>query len=284
MDEQQLQQLLMLYVLQNAPGSSRSQKLNYAQDLMKAQGVDLFGTGAPAEFVPSEDMPVNEVEAVWGADPGMQALMDFIRVDGLSPRDAVVEARKQGLIPKGTPSDPDEVNYLGLASDFAKGELKRSQYESKLVGERAKFEAERTPGLGSLTEQTVFQQMGEPSVDMLVRQYAARRNPELQKPAGQAAPYVPLKNGRKPGQDKSLENMYGEAAYYRGQPEARKREQAVVRGEFSSNPMIEKFAQGEARGDVSRILDRSKQRYVVSPDSEKVMNTLAMLNLLGGAK
>lgn len=278
MDEEQFKQLLMLYVLQNAPGSSRSQKLNYAQDLMKAQGVDLFSSGAGAEFVPSEPMPVNEVEAVWGADPGMQAVMDFIRVDGLSPKDAIVEARKQGLIPKGTPTDPDEFNYLGLASDFAKGELKRSQYESKLADERAKFEAERTPGLGSLTEKTVFQQMGEPSVDMLVRQYAARRNPELQKSAGQAAPFVRKKDAGDVGE------MYREAAYYRGQPEARKREQAVVRGEFSSNPMIEKFAQGEARGDVSRNLARAKQRYVVSPDSEKVMNTLAMLNLLGGAK
>lgn len=282
-DEEQFKELLRQYMLMNAPGKTGSQRLNYVQDLMGATGVDLFNLTPSAEWVPSEPEFRNPTGEIWGSDPGAGAIFDFMSQYGMSPKEAVDEARAQGLVPKydSMNSRGNEVDYLKIANDFAKDELGRADWERRMADERTKFEAARKPGLGDLTKRTVFEQMGSPSVESLVAKYAGNRNPDA-KVKSMAAPFVPAKDGRKPGQGKARENMYGEYAYYRGNPQAQKVEQAASGSKgFSSNPIIEKFAQREARGDVGRILDRSKKRFVVTPESEKVLRTLSMLQMLG---
>jgi hypothetical protein len=277
MDEEQFKELLRQYVLMNASGKTGSQRLNYAQDLMGATGVDLFNLAPSEDWVPSESEFRNPTGEIWGSDPGAGAVFDFMSQYGMSPKEAVDEARAQGLVPKYSSYDSadKEVDYLKIANDFAKDELGRADWERRMVDEQTKFESARKPGLGDLTKRTVFEQMGSPTVDSLVAQYAARRNPDV-KTKSVSAPYVPKKNASKESK------MYGEYAQYRGNPQAQKVEQTAAGAKgFSSNPVIEKFAQQEARGDVGRILDRSKKRFVVTPESEKVLRTLSMLQMLG---
>lgn len=155
--------------LASVPGKTQAQKLNYLQDVLGMAGVDLFGA-KQEPFVPGV-APVNQIEVVWGQDPAMAAIMDFMQFDGMSPKSAVDEARKQGLIPEYDPYNKGEVDYMDLASQFAAEEAKRSQWEVQNQADFAAYEATRKPGLNDLF-QTPYQQMGSPSVDDLMAAYA----------------------------------------------------------------------------------------------------------------
>ena len=155
--------------LASMPGKTQAQKLNYLQDVLGMSGVDLFGA-KQEPFVPGV-APVNQIEAVWGNDPAMAAIMDFMQFDGMSPKSAVDEARKQGLVPEYDAYNKGEVDYMDLASQFAAEEAKRPQFEAQQQADLAAYEAARKPGLNDLF-QTPYQQMGAPSVDDLMAAYA----------------------------------------------------------------------------------------------------------------
>jgi hypothetical protein len=163
MDEQQF-----LDWLASLPGKTTQQKLNYMQDVLGTVGVDLFGT-KQEPFVP-DVAPVNQVEAVWGTDPGMAAVMDFIRVDRMSPKEAVDEARTQGLIPRFDPNNKGEIDYMGLASQFASEEASRPQWEAQQAQNRVKYEAGLKPTLDNMF-QSPYERMGSPTVDDLLGLY-----------------------------------------------------------------------------------------------------------------
>jgi hypothetical protein len=163
MDEQQF-----LNWLASLPGKTTQQKLNYMQDVLGTVGVDLFGA-KQEPFVP-DVAPVNQIEAVWGTDPGMAAVMDFIRVDKMSPKEAVDEARTQGLIPRFDPNNKGEIDYMGLASDFASEEASRPQWEAQQAQNQVKYEAGLKPTLDNMF-QSPYERMGSPTVDDLLGLY-----------------------------------------------------------------------------------------------------------------
>lgn len=266
--------MLLYALLQGSPGKTQAQKLNYAQDLGKSLGLDLFGEQS-GQWSPSELEPVNQVEAIWGNDPGFQAVMDFID-SGMSPKAAVDKARELGEVPQYNAAVKGEVDYLKLATDYGAEEAKRGDWQRRMAQEQTQFEAGRKPGVSDLMGQTVFEQMGSPSVENIVNRYAQARNPD--KGAGARSRAVSEERKSLPGGGR---RSPAERSKYVNRPSTAAMPEGGV-AKFSSNPTVEKFARQEATRDVGRNLEMSKRRFVQTPQSEKVLNTLALMRLLNG--
>ena len=166
-------------LLSGMPGKTEAQRLNYLQDLMKSSGVDLFNTNQPVQqYMPTVPDYVNKVEAVWGKDSTAGALFDAMD-RGMSAKDAVDAARKQNLIPAYDPKNKGEVDYLKIATDWQTENLAKNEQANKLVLEKQKFDAEQAAKHKTNINDifaTPYEQMGQPSADRLLQDYAAVHN------------------------------------------------------------------------------------------------------------
>jgi hypothetical protein len=297
MDEQQF-----LEWLSSLPGNTTQQKLNYMQDVLGTVGVDLFGA-KQEPFVP-DVAPVNQVEAVWGTDPGMAAVMDFIRVDRMSPKAAVDEARTQGLIPRFDPNNKGEIDYLGLASQFAGEEASRPQWEAQQAQNRVKYEAGLKPTLGNMF-QSPYERMGSPTVDDLLGLY------------GGVADRQRFMSGSLPKSSSKMAEMYGERVPKMEQttdkfvdagkmrtmgPQQRQKYLAetqtnnksvaapkastvVTKGKQARDEqqaMLRASYEGLLRRNLENRIELNKRGRVATPQGEQVMRNLSILGLLNG--
>ena len=296
MDEQEFYRWLA-----SLPGKTEQQKLNYLQDVLGTTGVDLFGT-KQEPFVPAPDY-VNQVEAVWGQDPNMGAIMDFIQFDGMSPKAAVDEARRQGLIPKYDPNNEQEINYLDLASQFAGEETKRKQFELEQQTARDKYDAGLKPTLGSMFA-TPYEQMGAPSVDELMAKYAGQRQRNMASslPKSQTA-MAEMYGERVPRVEQTLDASVDASKMRTMNPQQRQKylteiesnnksiPAAVIKPPVASKGKQERDIQQTNR--VKKLDELSKRNLgyriglnqrsrVATPQGEQVMQNLALLGLLNG--
>jgi hypothetical protein len=314
MDEQEFYRWLA-----SLPGKTEQQKLNYLQDVLGTTGVDLFGT-KQEPFVPAPDY-VNQVEAVWGQDPNMGAIMDFIQFDGMSPKAAVDEARRQGLIPKYDPNNKQEINYLDLASQFAGEEMKRKQFELEQQTARDKYDAGLKPTLNNMFA-TPYEQMGAPSVDELMAKYAGERQRYMAKGSNASkitweTPAPKPVEGKSPGVadmaratagmigNKAAELMGYAPVPYNLRPAFAAQTQNAVSGwapttTAEPTPVMKivedkaKWARDEQQANRRKKLDELSKRNlgnriglnqrsrVATPQGEQVMQNLALLGLLNG--
>jgi hypothetical protein len=298
MDEEQQ----FLEWLSSLPGNTTQQKLNYMQDVLGTVGVDLFGA-KQEPFVP-DVAPVNQVEAVWGTDPGMAAVIDFIRVDKMSPKEAVDEARTQGLIPRFDPNNKGEIDYMGLASDFAGEEASRPQWEAQQEQNRAKYEAGLKPTLGNMF-QSPYERMGSPTVDDLLGLY------------GGAADRQRFMSGSLPKSSSKMAEMYGERVPKMEQTtdkfvdagkmrtmgaqqrqkylaETKSNNKSVTAPKVSpvvtkgkkardeQQAMLRASYEGLLQRNLENRIELNKRGRVATPQGEQVMRNLSILGLLNG--
>jgi hypothetical protein len=296
MDEQEFYRWLA-----SLPGKTEQQKLNYLQDVLGTTGVDLFGT-KQEPYVAAPDY-VNQVEAVWGQDPNMGAIMDFIQFDGMSPKAAVDEARRQGLIPKYDPNNEQEINYLDLASQFAGEEMKRKQFELEQQTARDKYDAGLKPTLNNMFA-TPYEQMGAPSVDELMAKYAGerQRNMASSLPKSQAA-MAEMYGERVPKVEQTLDASVDASKMRTMGPQQRQKYLTEIESNNKSTPtavinppVVSKGKQERDMQQTNRVkkLDELSKRNlgyriglnqrsrVATPQGEQVMQNLALLGLLNG--
>ena len=261
--------------LASMPGKTQAQKLNYLQDVLGMSGVDLFGA-KQEPFVPGV-APVNQIEAVWGKDPAMAAIMDFMQFDGMSPKSAVDEARKQGLVPEYDAYNRGEVDYMDLASQFAAEEAKRPQFEAQQQADLAAYEAARKPGLNDLF-QTPYQQMGAPSVDDLMAAYAN----DTQRYSSASLP----KSERK------MASMYGERVPRVAETKtiATSGKPAKTGGADASKAKLARDAQqvkaakdfdARVRKSLENRIALNQRGSVATERGQEVMRNIALLGLMG---
>lgn len=297
--------------LASMPGKTQAQKLNYLQDVLGMTGVDLFGA-KQEPFVPAI-APVNQIEAVWGNDPGMAAIMDFIQVDKMSPKAAVDKARELGEIPQYNAAVKGEVDYLDLASQFAAEEAKRPQFEAQQAADLAAYEAGRKPGLNDMFA-TPYEQMGAPSVDDLMAAYAGDRQRYMAsslpksdtKMVSMYGERVPRVSANRPDMDANMDTGVDASKMRTMSPEQRQKYLAETKTNAMSNksavvaaPPVAVGGKGKAERDVQQakrreqldVLSRrnfenriksNSQRRVATPQGEQIMQNLALLGLLNG--
>jgi hypothetical protein len=298
MDEEQQ----FLEWLSSLPGKTTQQKLNYMQDVLGTVGVDLFGA-KQEPFVP-DVAPVNQIEAVWGTDPGMAAVIDFIRVDKMSPKEAVDEARTQGLIPRFDPNNKGEIDYMGLASDFAGEEASRPQWEAQQAQNRVKYEAGLKPTLDNMF-QSPYERMGSPTVDDLLGLYggAADRNrfmssslpksqPKMAEMYGERVPKMGQQGSDKvvyPGSrapsPQQRQKYLAETQTNNKSVAAPKASTVVTKGKKARDEqqaMLRASYEGLLKRNLENRIELNKRGRVATPQGAQVMRNLSILGLLNG--
>lgn len=264
MDEQTLQ--LLYALLQNAPGKTPSQRLNYLQDISGSLGIDLFGGGR--DYVPGTfaEEP-NIVGETYGNDPVAAAIFNSIN-SNMSPIQAYQSADEAGLIPKDTMGDPT-FDYLKLATDYAEAEAKRrvaaSQFQQQDDLNRQIFEAEQKPGLQDLFGENVYEAAGAPTETQLMRQYL-----DALKPKGGAVPArstpSPLSGGRTAERFRNVLADAGAGTTARG---------FVPQG-------LERFAEGVARSRAKQQVGEMQKRFIPTQRSQDLQYKLALIQAIGG--
>lgn len=260
MGEEEL--LILQYLLQNAPGNTASQRLNYLQDLTGSLGLDLFGTGG-RDYVsqPFVEVP-NVVGETYRNDPIAAAGFNAMLQQNMSPLEAFQAIMDNSDLADRVPTDmmgDPMVDYLKVFTDFAQNEAERSverqRFQQQDVFNRQLFEAEQKPGLQDLFGQSAFEAADQPTEAGLMKSYLDALRPK------ESAAVPAVQGGR------TVERLRGVLAQAGAPTSARG---AVPGG-------LERFAEGVARSRAKQQVGEMKRRFVPTDRSSQVQQSLALL-------
>lgn len=246
MGEEEL--LILQYLLQNAPGNTASQRLNYLQDLSGSLGINLFGGARDYVSQPFIETP-NVVGETYRNDPIAAAGFNAMLQQNMSPLEAFQAIMDNpdlaDRVPTDTMGDP-MVDYLKVFTDFAQNEAERSverqRFQQQDVFNRQLFEAEQKPGLQDLFGQSAFEAADQPTEESLAKQYLARLQPRTERN---------LQKFRYAGRTTADDN--------------------------AAPPGLERFAEGVARSRAKQQVSEMKRRFVPTDRSSQVQQSLALL-------
>lgn len=264
MNEEQL--LILQYLLQNAPGKTASQRLNYLQDLSGSLGINLFGGARDYVSQPFIETP-NVIGETYRNDPIAAAGFNAMLTQNMSPLQAfqaiMDDEDLAARVPTDTMGDP-MVDYLKVFTDFAQNEaeraVERQRFEQQDVFNRQLFEAEQKPGLKDLFGQSVYEAAEQPTEAMLMKSYLdSLRSPKP--PASIAEVGSAISGGRTAERFRNVLAKAGVPTTARG---------AVPAG-------LERFAEGVARSRAKQQIGEMKRRFVPTDRSAQVQQSLALL-------
>lgn len=265
MNEEQL--LILQYLLQNAPGKTASQRLNYLQDLTGSLGIDLFGGGRDYVSQPFVETP-NVVGETYRNDPIAAAGFNAMLNQNMSPLDAfqaiMDDPNLADRIPTDAMGDP-MVDYLRVFTDFAQNQAEQSvarqRFEQEDMFNRQLFEAEQKPGLQDLFGQSAYEAAQQPTEAMLMKSYLDSLRPQQRAATGGTGSGSAISGGRTA---ERFRNVLAQA----GAP-------TTARGGVPAG--LEKFAEGVARSRAKQQVGEMKRRFVPTERSQQMQQSLAFL-------
>lgn len=269
-------------------GENPAKRLNYYQDLAQTLGFDLVqlaGVDNPAQQVPQWQEPINQTAQMYGSDPFFASIFQAIE-NGADPISATRAARDQLGMPEGMTQDDFNQTILPIATQYAGERVKTQQARMDWERENAdkiggwtapdgsKYKQSPMGGNDIRATASEFDLIGAPSVEDLISQYAKDRNP-----ANRIRPGAGVSASGGDFQARGAGWSLPAQAAGATQP----RSATKPKGNFSSNPLVEKYAMQEAKGDAQRYIDKTKNTRVRSDANINAMRRItALAGLLQG--
>jgi hypothetical protein len=294
------EELMMQYMQMQGGifGDNPAKRMNMLQDYFQTLGfnpVELAGTNPQA--APTPPTYQNSIGRIYGTDPVFGDIFNAIEGD-VDPISAVKEAAKR----EGWTQDETNQN-LQIATQYASERIqnmdKMSEWERENAGAMGGWtmpdgsKAKTAPLGGNDINATAseYELMGAPTEEELIRQYAGGRNPSRRVVPGAGvsasggvdadgfgwnAPSAEAQTQRFDNAVAGVPSQFWAGATPKAKPGVTQ-PRTVKGGQFSDNPLVEKYAQKEAKGDTKRFVNKAKNQRVRSDAGEAAMQRIMAL-------
>jgi hypothetical protein len=285
-------------------GDNPAKRMNMLQDYFQTLGfnpIELAGTTPQAAPVPPTYQ--NSIGRIYGTDPVFGDIFNAIE-SNVDPISAVREAAKR----EGWTQDETNQN-LQIATQYASERIqntdKMAEWERENAGAMGGWtmpdgsKAKTAPLGGNDINATAseYELLGAPTEEELIAQYAGNRNPNRRVVGGQGvsasggvgadgfgwnAPTPSAQTEKFDSAVAGVPSQFWAGAAPRANPRVTQPRTAGG-GRFSDNPLVEKYAQKEAKGDTRRYMDKTKNQRVRSDANNAAMQRImAMAAMMQG--